>query len=236
MKKIWIFGDSYSVEHENCKYSWPVRLKNNYIVKNFSLGGTGPEYQLDVFKKIILNTSLEELKSIDLIFLISSNSRKNFSFYTDPSHQSFGLSIANQNKFDYKPFNKIIRQYSQYTNFLKDFFKFYYLYNTQDFDMLHIHQILFIKEFSKFFNKGLVISVFDNTSESAICKKFNNILDSTNTFTYAKGLPLYYIEKEIYKFAPNHLSEKNHSLLYEQMVNWIENNISVDTDKLKKIY
>lgn len=232
-KKLWIFGDSYSVDWDYIEYSYITQLKQRYDVENFSVSGSGLDYQFKLFNKKLLETRDEDLKNIILVFLIASYNRPNFSFWKDPGHQCFSISIANDYQFDYKPFQKIIKQYRDYKIFIKDFYKFYFTYNENEFK--YLEKILILKEFSNFFNKTLAISIFDPVKEDMINNKFK-INYNNNNFFFAEGEPLYRIEKEVNKFEPNHLSIENHNLLFQEIYNWIEHNINVNIDNLKKIH
>jgi hypothetical protein len=235
MKKLWIFGDSYSdSSYHNDEDAWSKQIEKVYDVKNLSRAGSGPEYQLGLFRKAMLNTDVNDLKEIILIFFISHNSRKNFKFVEHPTDQSFMSHIASDTSYKDEWHQNKVKKYAAYKTFLKDFYKYYYQ-NLELDDFEYIQQVSLIKEFSKFFKKVLVITVFNSALNSKLHKKFNSIIDDSENFTYARGPALHFVERDVNMTDANHMCRKNHRLFYKQLINWIENNVPVDTEKLKKI-
>lgn len=234
MKKLWIFGDSYSdSSYHNNEAAWSKKIEKVYNVQNLSKSGSGPEYQLGLFRKSILDTDVNDLKETTLIFFLSHNSRKNFEFVEHPEDQSFMLHIASNTLYKDEWQQNKVKKYAAYKPFLKEFYKYYYLSHDLD-DFEYIQQIVLIKEFSKFFKKALVITVFNNAPDSNLHKKFNSIIDDSENFTYARGPALHFVERDVNIKEANHMCIENHQLLYNQLINWIENNVPVDTEKLKK--
>lgn len=236
MQKVWIFGDSYAANSSNEDYAWPNQLSKKYDVTNWAKSGTGPEYMMKVFKKELESSSnnVEDLKEISLIFFLSHDSRKDFSFLTNSEDQCLMIHIASKKKFkDEWSFNKSIR-YQQHQHFLSNFYKNYYLHEDLS-DFRHLQYVGILKEYSRFFKKCLVVSVFDRPDASVLHQKFNTTIQDTDNFCYAKGPALYEVEKEINKDMPNHLSIENHNLMFEQLVDWIENSVSLDTKNLKTL-
>jgi hypothetical protein len=233
MQKVWIFGDSYANDSYNKHYAWSKRIAQTYDVKNYAIGGTGPEYMMQLFRDAIQNTETDELEKINLIFFLSGDERKNFNFTMQPEDQSIMMNVIFGRNDDLY-IRKRVARYKSYKKFLHNFFRRYYLHNDlQDFRQLQYVGIL--KEYSVFFKKVLVVNVFDDPQDSLLYKKFGLPIQDTEKFTFCKGPSLYSIEKDINKELPNHLSPTNHDLLVNEMVNWIDHNISPNINNLKKI-
>ena len=233
MQKVWIFGDSYAKDTYNKSYAWTKRVAQKYNTVNYAIGGTGPEYMINVFRKEIINSEPEDLKNIIVIFFLSSDDRKNFSFTDQPEDQAIMINVVFQGILD-RYMRKRTSLYREQKKFLKSFYKKYYLYNDLE-DFRQLGYVGILKEYSSFFKKVLVVSVFDDTQDSLLYKKFGTSVKDTENFKFCKGPSLYSIEKDINKQLPNHLSPTNHDLLYNEIVNWIDNNISPDLNNLEKI-
>lgn len=232
-QKVWIFGDSYANDTYDKSYAWTKRIAKDYNTTNYAVGGTGPEYMINVFRNAVIETDIEELKDINLIFFISNDDRKNFSFTVRPEDQAVMINSV----FNEKPDDFIRKRTALYKNqkkFIHNFYKKYYIHNDLK-DFRNLAYIGILKEYSKFFKKVLVVSVFDNIEKSLLHTKFGCTIEDTENFTYCRGPDLYSIEKDINKPLPNHLSIDNHTLLHEQIKNWIDINIPPDLNNLKKI-
>ena len=233
MQKVWIFGDSYANDSYKATHPWAVQLSRTYDVKNYAIGGSGPEYMMQLFRDAIQDTETDELEKINLIFFLSGDERKNFNFTMRPEDQSIMMNV-NFGRDDDLYIRRTIAKYRSYKKFLYNFYKRYYLHNNlQDFRQLQYVGIL--KEYSTFFKKVLVVNVFDDPQDSLLYKKFGTTVTDTEKFTFCKGPSLYSIEQNINKELPNHLSPTNHDLLFNEMVNWIDHNISPNINNLKKI-
>lgn len=233
MQKVWIFGDSYANDSYKATYPWAAQLSRTYDVKNYAIGGTGPEYMMQLFRDAIQDTETDELEKINLIFFLSGDDRKNFNFTMRPEDQSIMMNVifgVNDDLY----IKRTIAKYRSYKKFLHNFYKRYYLHNNlQDFRQLQYVGIL--KEYSVFFKKVLAVNVFDDPQDSLLYKKFGTTVTDTEKFTFCKGPSLYSIEKDINKELPNHLSLTNHDLLFNEIVNWIDHDTSPNINNLKKI-
>jgi len=225
MEKLWIFGDSYSSTEFEDSSAWPHQLEKQYEVSNYSVAGSGPEYMMVKFRDRLIAT--KDLENISLMFFLSHDSRKPFSFLKKPGDQ------CNMQHFD--KWNEYLRKtYAKQKPFLKQFYDDYYNSNFLD-DFHHLKYVGIIKEVSRFFKKVLVIPVFDHPENGILYSRFNSTIEDTENFTYARGPALFTIEKEINTYASNHLCDENHKLMYEQLVNWMEHSIPFDTNNLKKL-
>jgi len=235
MQKVWIFGDSYANDTYDKPYAWTKRVAKKYNTVNYAISGSGPEYMIGIFQEELLKTDIDELKKINLIFVLSNDARKNFSFTIRPEDQAVMLDMIRHKGRDKDVY--IRKRASLYINdikFIRNFYKKYYLHNDLG-DFRQLQYVGILKEFSQFFNKVLVISVFDDYRDSLLYKKFDTTITDTENFTFCKGPSLYSVEKDINKTLPNHLSSTNHDLLYNEIENWLENNIPPNINNLQKI-
>jgi hypothetical protein len=236
MQKVWIFGDSYAADVSDESYAWPRRLSLKYNVENFAISGTGPEYILKLFRNELDSPSLnpKDLNDINLIFFLSHDSRKDFKFLKDPSDQCCMLHIASETKFEQDWASRRVKEYTKEKNFITHFYRDYYLHNNLcDFD--HLKYVGILKEFSRFFKKTLVVPVFDPPHHGILHQKFDTTVEDYGNFSYAKGPALFFVENEVNGEMPNHLCIENHNRMFDQLKNWIDNSIPLDTEKLKKI-
>jgi hypothetical protein len=233
MQKVWIFGDSYANDTYDKSYAWTKRVAQKYNTVNYAIGGTGPEYMIGIFRQELLKTDIDELKDIDLIFFLSGDERKQFSFTAQPEDQAVMIDVVFRGMLD-NYMRKRTAQYKDQKKFLHNFYKKYYLHNNLE-DFRQLQYVGILKEYSQFFNKVLVVSVFDDAQDSLLYKKFSTTIKDTENFTFCRGPSLYSIEKDINKPLPNHLSPTNHDLLYNEIENWIEHNNPPNLNNLEKI-
>jgi len=233
MQKVWIFGDSYANDTYEESYVWTKRVAQKYNTVNYAIGGTGPEYMMRIFRNALQTTSEEDLKNINLIFFLSGDERKHFSFTAQPEDQAVMIDVVFRGMLD-NYMRKRTAQYKDQKKFLNNFYKKYYLHNNLE-DFRQLQYVGILKEYSSFFKKVLVVSVFDDAQDSLLYKKFSSTVQDTEKFTFCKGPSLYSIEKDINKELPNHLSLTNHDLLFNEIVNWIDHDTSPNINNLKKI-
>jgi len=75
----------------------------------------------------------------------------------------------------------------------------------------------------------LVVPVQDTPHE--LIGKIKN----TNKFILAEGALIDYDKNFLDLHHPNHMRQENHDIMFNMLVNWIENNDVFDTEKLIKI-
>ena len=247
MQEVWLFGDSYCQDSpavfESTKHlinyefiSWPNRLKQNFNLKNFSRGGTGPTWSLNRLNNEIKENK-DNLKNINLVFFISSIWRLDLKFYKDPSDQWLGSKIPALDRtmidfgWDIKKFNKeekkVIKPYKQNAFFVKELWKQYFLTDSfQNTEMLKI--IGNLRLHSDLFKKVLVWPIFNEPFVS---------INSVNNFFYVNDL-LFNIEKDPHGSGldprHNHLSEENHNIMFKQISDWINYSKPINIDEFQK--
>lgn len=235
MNNLWIFGDSYASEDWNSsEYPWPAQLEKKYNVKNYAVSGTGPMHSVNKLYELISGANREVLKDTSLIFYMSSIHRANFSFLEHPrdacfmTHMASNATLPVENSWSKERY----KFYNKHLNFIKSFFKNYGMYNQEALNMAQLGYMTLLKEAASnnVFKKVLVVPIFEPPGFP------NFFISSKDNFTLAKGGVLHtHDEQNIDIDLPNHMREENHNIVYKMTVDWLENNIPFDINKLKKI-
>lgn len=226
-QKVFILGDSFGdanwpIEHDY-GFVWPHKLSEKYDVVNLACVGTGPEYAIDRLFTLIKSWP-DDIAQSYLIFIHSDVNRLNLSCYNNVWEQSHVYAIA----------DGTIKHQSHV--FLKQAFKWYI--NPNWGYQQNVKNFCTIKYMSQYFKRVLFWPIDTTILKLPGCSSYND--SSDNMTTVDKGL--YEIStldcgEDLSSFIqdprPNHLQEINHMLMYQQMVNWIENNKPIDTSKFK---
>jgi len=247
MQQVWLFGDSYCQQDpavfESTEdlidrefVSWPNRLKQDFDLKNFAVGGTGPTWSLNCLNHQIKQNT-QDLKNINLIFFVSSIWRLDLAFYQrpsdpwlttmipalDPSMIDFGWDIKQFNREELKA----IQPYKQEAAFVKQLWKQYFF--TDSFENTEMLKIIGnLRLHSDLFKKALVWPIFNRPSVS---------VNSSGNFFYVDDL-LFDIEKDPYGIGldtrHNHLSTENHEIMHQQIAAWIQDSTPIDTAQFQR--
>jgi len=247
-KKVWIFGDSYAILEKflnpdliwndttcDLSYTWPRRLAEKYDVTNLAHSGTGIWWSIDQLKKQVKGLSSlpsklfksQQQKDIIVIFFASEYVfRPHFTFFDDPMDSALMKEFTRRDRKWKGSF------YKQYVDFIKNFYE--YNCEHQEIDdhqnINYVSYYTFLRQLSNKFNKMLVVPIFSSPH-----KLFGKI-ENTDKFMIAEGQPLWnHDEKNVNTYHPNHMRQENHDIVYNMMVDWIENNAVFDTKKLLKI-
>jgi len=260
-KKVWIFGDSYAASSWKPgwdKNDWPLRIAEKYDVKNFASDGTGVKWSIDKLMKLTFEHLRygEKTENITVIFFVSEYiGRPSFNFIDkeDQVHVFQALCVPDnyygsedhyvmkrkdeeyKQWFDehlkeinsrYKKYKDFINQFYNYSNEYQDIFGGIY----DSWNVNYISYYTLLKELSNQFNKMLVVPVQDTPHE--LIGKIKN----TNKFMIAEGPQLrLHDEDSIDLPQPNHMRQENHDIMFNMLVDWIENNTVFNTEKLIKI-
>lgn len=237
---VWIFGDSFAekwIDPEVAgKPAWPIMLEQKFYVENFAKCGSGPDYQLDIlFNKLTdPDINLNKLKDTNLIFILSHNARIDFSFLTEPSHQVYIGKLTNDNRKTWNDHDidiqKIFLSYEKYSDFVTDFYKFYYFHKNYEIDVFK--RISFLKDITPLFKKVLVVPVFDDIEKFRLYKLLHKRSIIEN-FYIAQGDGIGWFSSSNPTDA-NHFTQENHYEFYFMLKNWIEKNTDIHTKRLKK--
>lgn len=235
---VWIFGDSFAerwVDIEvNGKLAWPILMEDFYKVENFGKCGSGPEYQLNLLTKKINNIeNLDDLKNINLIFILSHSARINFSFL-EPGDQWLSGRLTSIEQPSWKDLThdiqEKIQKYKKHVEFVTNFYDFFYFYNNHETEFYK--RISLLKDLSYMFKKVAVIPVFDNIEEFSLYQLLKENKNQEN-FHIAKGIGIgWYASTD--PTDPNHFVERNHVEFFQMIKKWIDKNINIDTKKLTK--
>ena len=72
----------------------------------------------------------KDTSNVSIIFLISDINRHNFSFLKNESHSTYMVNVINDDAGIDKASRSLIKEYrKKYGNFIKSFFREYWLYN-----------------------------------------------------------------------------------------------------------
>jgi hypothetical protein len=226
-QKLWIFGDSYADRNYwrddgSFDISWVRELEKHYDVSNFATSGSGPDFAMKQLIDNINYNGADNLSDIIVIFVIPEISRINFSFLP-PNHQLVPLGMLNPNLNDKGL--ELIRPYKKYENFIKDVFKYYITTSTYlDTELAKIVGWVFLQ--SHLFKKMLV---WPTDEKMPAVKQI-----ASDNFLYI-DTPIVEIEDDNHGYGYdsrlNHLSQANHHIMLEQLIQWIEHNDPIDLTK-----
>jgi hypothetical protein len=223
MNTVYIFGDSFA-DSSSSKYAWPNRLKENYTVKNYALGGTGPDWSLKNFLKIVDEVHPENSYCI---FCISDIARISLKFMEPKTAHLVRFYFGNKTirHPNLKTHESKLEKYEAYNSFLYKLNKNYLSYSTfYATEFLKI--ILFIKFYSDSFKKTLIFPCFDELSTQQLIRL------NTNKNFYVHNKPLNeYSEESLNPYHNpygdtriNHMIESQHTEFYNIIINLLKSN------------
>lgn len=218
-KKVWILGDSFASPFGPRYHyeSWEFRMSKKYDTINMALDGTGPDYSVGKLLDL-LSTHQDTAANTSVIFLLSNIFRFNFRFF-DPHDQVLSISIFNNR--DDESVDRLMK-YDSYSGFMKDFMLEYVWHSTYH-KTEFLKTVALLKMLSQKVEKMLVWPIFDQQS---LCE-----IKCDDRFFYVED-NLAHIEKtEVVgqDMRPNHLSECNHDVMFQQLSNWVDNRKPIDT-------
>jgi len=254
-KKVWIFGDSYAAYTQwDGSMAWPTRIAEKYDVKNFASDGTGIWWSIDQLIK--LTRDGKKIENIIVIFFVSQYiGRPSFNFIDkedqvhifqalcvpDDYYDSEDHYVMQRKDEEYKQWfdehlKEINSRYKKYKDFINQFYNYSNEYQDifggihDGWNINYISYYTLLKELSNQFNKMLVVPVQDTPHE--LIGKIKN----TNKFMLAEGPQLrLHDEDSIDLPQQNHMRQENHDIMFNMLVDWIENNTVFNTEKLIKI-
>jgi len=225
MDDVWIFGDSFADEKWSVPtsgFNWVHEINKQYNVKNLAKVGTGPDYSLDWFIRLTNSLPKEQLKKVSVIFLSSDSMRLNLKCYKDPMDSVLIYQIA-EGKIKHQSFM-----------FAKQLFKWYldddYRCRT------NLQYLSTLNHMSQYFKQVLYWPV------APIDPIVSNYIDTADNVTVPQDclleISVHDCGHNIVGFdsqdpRANHLHEENHHVMYNQLVDWIENFSPIDTSKFK---
>ena len=246
--KVLIFGDSYADPGGCPEYAWHRRLKNIFPkTHNFAESGTGPHYAFDLFYNKLSNLKKDNI----IIFLLSDPFRIHWPAHTLLHRELSAIRWNGETKetecafYDY-PENlknskhiKIINYYNEYKKEMDFFYKTY----MKELEISNEKNISFLYAISQALNLKVIVfalfpqlgNQFDSDIEitrSSLLKLNNNI-----NFHLCDQLLSTISHNEVYKDElhkynnnlrqgdkrRNHLSPKNHDIMFEYILSAIHN-------------
>jgi len=239
-EKLWIFGDSHcdpTYRNDLTYVAWPVAIKKTIKVINYSVAGSGPDYQLQRFIDAVKKSKKEKLKNISVFFVIPSIYRFNLKFINNqtPRHQSYSevYAVHLNNNWDLetreKMLNLVGESFGERCSFLDLFLHEYVLHSTYtQTEMLKIITIL--KEMSKYFKKMYVVSA-GCPVDLEFRKGFSVSIENTKNFYCSKDT-VYNVFPPTYGFGNdprnNHLPKHAHKNLLTKIENWLHTGNTFD--------
>ena len=241
MKTLYIYGDSFSDPNHNYaaagNHKWVEKLEKNFKIHNFSLKGSGPQFQLQHLIETIESTDIKDLKQSSLLFFMSDINRHWWKFMNPKDQYLYPYVMYNRTQSELQ--NSILRksvgedsylvneakQYKAYSKFLK-------MYNKQqgqnnDQHIINIFSTVFT--LSNFFHKTAFWPVFNNLPD--IC------------YTYDSQY-FQIVEKSLYEIACNenipdcrknmHLHKQNHLIMEKEIYNWMTRNRKINIKNFKE--
>jgi len=230
---LWLFGDSFvdPTKHSTDRFLvYYKRLEQDFIVKNFGVAGSGPEWSLQKFIQEDSLTNNDLKKKIGIVFFASDWARFNLKFFRKPGDQYLSTyrktpvslfkqlrkTVANRiipteplndeqhNKIKIQDFRK---SYKQYETFIKRFFNFYVFNGVNNF---MLQNMLLVKHFAMNYNRCVYWPIF-NPLPPGIKKTYNN-----KNFYIPDDLLMKFSGIETQeKIIPNHMDEEGHDRVYE---------------------
>ena len=224
MDELWIFGDSFAANHwpvETQGFNWVNEIANKYSVLNLAKIGTGPDYSLDCLRRKFLTTPKDKTKDITVIFFSADSFRLNLSCYKDPMQSAEIYALA-EGKINHKA--KL---------FAKQLVEWYLDHNYKE--RCDLQYLATLNHMSQYFKQVLYWPVPTLTPTT------ENFLDvADNMFVPNQSLVDISVEDCGHQIIglnidprANHLHEENHRIMYDQLVDWIENFSPIDTSKFK---
>ena len=229
MDRVLILGDSFADPKWSTstgfkvpdQFTWVKELDKNYQVINEAKAGSGPMYSLKKLHMWLQPQvhSLKHCYDTCLIFICSDVCRLDLSCYKDPGEAVHIFEHAQGSR----------RHVSNL--FAKQAIQWYMDIDWQINQSCMYYSL--INEYAQYFKRVLFWSISD--------EKFFKLIPMShrdNFFFVSEGLNEITIRdcgESVYgqgvDLRPNHLQEPNHRIMYEQMVDWIENGTPIDTSK-----
>jgi len=225
---ILILGCSFADPNYNSTiWSWPDLLSRRYKeLKNEAKIGTGPQHNLHILKSYV-DKGINKNKDL-LIFFVPEYFRLNFKYFENNFQQT--LSYATKNNKD-RFGDKFEKMYGEeILEWQTNWWRYYQFHaKNQEIDIIKIYST--IAYYTKYFKRSLIIptdlahtiekrevDIWNILERSDItCPKDINL----ETIHHEEGIRVGYGQDT----RPNHLSKQNHKVMYELLVDWIDNGI-----------
>ena len=229
MDRVAIFGDSFVdpdynlVLDQDRGYSWVHLLAERYNTYNAGVSGTGPDYSFTQLRHW-RNPQVEQglTQDTSLIFVCSDPCRLDLSCWKDPRDAVQIFDIAEgRTKHKTSLFAKQALQWMMTDEWLINQSLLYYL--TLNSISEHFKRVLFWPiGAAAHYNCFTKLPCADNFYFVDTPLNEISVRDCGESI-YGQGL-----DNRI-----NHLQKPNHDIMYDMLVQWIENGTSIDASKFK---
>ena len=237
-KKIIIFGDSFADPEdrrgETQVTSWYEFLEHDYKIINHALSGTGPHYSFKEYYNFIIDNEIKKEDYI-CIFLLSGEDRISF-----PKASPNNITHINwdfNKKESWWAENEDLKKEKRYYETFKPEIDFFFLTMHDDLKWSNFKNLGFLYMNSLLLNMKTIVFC---TYGIKILSGMGSFLDITKLNTpnfYTYPVELGYISHEEFidaeKFREqghdyvdqrkNHFSQENHTILYENIKKFINN-------------
>lgn len=218
---LYIFGDSYAATQDNqfhhyFEYSWPRKLEKTFDVKNYAVGGSGPQDVCIDLHNLVNEADKTDLKNSTTIIVLPDIHRYNFSFFEKRNHSVFGQLTEFYEKSHYFVQDFLNTYDQEKYKFITDFNK-YYLEHTINWQIEEARYLSYFDNMARFFKQTLVWSVNPLTTNYS----YQNIdIAPIDLESIAR-----HEEKTSVRFGQdsrlNHISLDNHNIMLDQLHKWI---------------
>jgi hypothetical protein len=206
MTDVYIYGDSFADpnwnESHNCKFVWPVELAKHYRVHNHALKGTGPEYSI----QRLMET--HPAPNSVCIFVVSDVNRLNLQDFWENDHEQVHMLDVAAKRIRHPGYSFVRQLYQHYLT-----------------DHSHIARtaaaIGAVNSLTAQYRRVLIWPIGTVTQQLRTDPSVTLItqglvdLSEAEWINSRSGSP--YLDPR-----PNHFSEINHRLLYQQITKWID--------------
>jgi hypothetical protein len=228
-QEIRIFGDSYAARQtqQNVIFSWPRGLEENYNVINVAHSGEGPQGVLDSINRCILSMPNLTDRKIIAVVMLPEICRYPYSFYKNIKDRVYGqVRLQSSEKF-----KDTIKQDigEDKLKFLIDFHE-YYLRVDNNRKIEEMKTLGLLNHYATYFKKMLVwptdmLYVYNNPVDRILFDGMVNYDFAPITVETISA-----IREDVTDCWPgdptriNHISLLHHRIMYNELVEWIENN------------
>lgn len=227
-QEIFIFGDSYAERFSeiDAVFSWPSGLEKNYKVTNFAHRGEGPQGVLNSIHQCVLSMPNLGSKNIIAIIMLPEICRYPYSFYKKIKDRVYG-QVNSESSDQFKDIIK--REFDEdKLKFLIDFHEYYLKVDTNR-KIEEMKTLGLLNHYATYFKKMLVwptddVWVYNNPVDHLLfssLKNYDFVPITVGTISSLREDVAYTWPNDKYRI--NHLSLLHHRIMYNEIVEWIEN-------------
>ncbi len=236
MKKqtVYIFGDSYAETKENRRhvlfeYSWPAKLESAFDVKNYAIGGSGPQDVCTDLHNLVQFEDHAVLKNSAAIIILPYICRYNFAFYQKRNHSVFG-ELNSEHSQDHFFTKEFLKHYSRDKFDFVVNFRNYYLDHAANWAIEEAKCLSYFDNVASLFKQTLVWPVIPLVTQY----QYQNIdIAPVALETISKHEQQGNVEFGL-DTRLNHVSIDNHNVIVDQLYNWMVDRTPIEDRFLKE--